>query len=54
MKQVDVFDNLVGRGFVKQCSNEPALRKMFAKGPLVFYAGFDPNQVSLPIVIFKI
>lgn len=49
MKQPDVFDNLVSRGFVKQCSNEPALRKLFAKGPLVFYAGFDPTADSLHV-----
>lgn len=49
MKQSDIFDNLVNRGFVKQCSNEPALRELFAKGPLVFYAGFDPTADSLHV-----
>ncbi|MEK7538323.1 MAG: tyrosine--tRNA ligase [Patescibacteria group bacterium] len=49
MKKLDIFDNLVGRGFVKQCSNETALRELFGKGPLVFYAGFDPTADSLHV-----
>lgn len=49
MKKSDIFDNLSSRGFVKQCSNEPALRELFAKGPVVFYAGFDPTADSLHV-----
>lgn len=44
-----IFDNLLSRGFVKQCSNELALRKLFTEGPLVFYAGFDPTADSLHV-----
>lgn len=49
MEKLDIFNNLISRGFVKQCSNEPALRKIFTKGPLVFYAGFDPTANSLHV-----
>lgn len=49
MEKSNLFDNLLSRGFVKQCSNEPALRKLFAMGPLVFYAGFDPTSDSLHV-----
>ena len=49
MNQTNIFDDLSSRGFVKQCSNEPALRKLFAEGPLVFYAGFDPTADSLHV-----
>lgn len=49
MKKPDIFDNLSSRGFVKQCSNELALRKLLTEGPLVFYAGFDPTADSLHV-----
>jgi tyrosyl-tRNA synthetase len=44
---MDVFDTLNKRGFVKQCSNEEALRKKLNEEQLTLYAGFDPTGPSL-------
>jgi tyrosyl-tRNA synthetase len=44
-----VFDTLVGRGFVSQCSNEEGLRKLLETEPVTFYIGFDPTYESLHI-----
>ena len=47
---MDVFDVLIERGFVKQCSDEAGLRNLFAKKEnVVFYVGFDPTADSLHI-----
>ena len=43
------YDNLLNRGFVKQCSDEEALRKFFATERVAFYAGFDATADSLHI-----
>lgn len=49
MKHADTFENLVNRGFVKQCTNELSLRKLLAGEPSVFYVGFDPTADSLHV-----
>ncbi len=41
------FDVLQERGFVQQCTDTEAVRKLLAKPPVVFYAGFDPTAPSL-------
>jgi tyrosyl-tRNA synthetase len=41
------FDVLQERGFVQQCTDEAALRKLLAQPPVVFYCGFDPTAESL-------
>ncbi len=35
------------RGFVQQCTNEPALDKLLTEKSVVFYCGFDPTAESL-------
>lgn len=42
-----VLDELHARGFVKQCSDEDALRAKMDAGPITFYVGFDPTADSL-------
>lgn len=44
-----VLDELHARGFVKQCSDEEALRAALDAGPITFYAGFDPTADSLHV-----
>lgn len=44
-----VLDELHARGFVKQCSDEDALRAALDAGPITLYAGFDPTADSLHV-----
>jgi tyrosyl-tRNA synthetase len=37
------------RGFIQQMSDEPALASLLAKGPVTYYAGFDPTAPSLHV-----
>jgi len=46
---VDILKELRERGFVQQVSDERALADLFAKGPVTFYAGFDPTASSLHV-----
>ncbi len=46
---MDSYQNLQDRGFVKQCSNEAALRQKISEGPMTFYVGFDATADSLHI-----
>jgi tyrosyl-tRNA synthetase len=41
------FDVLHERGFVQQCTDETAVRKILDQPPVVFYCGFDPTADSL-------
>ena len=41
------YDVLQRRGFVKQCTDEAAVRALFAAGPVTAYIGFDPTARSL-------
>src|SRR5512143_3448945 len=45
----DVLHVLRERGFVQQISDEPALNSLLSKGPVRFYAGFDPTASSLHV-----
>ncbi len=45
----DVLKVLRERGFVQQISDEVALASLLAKGPVTFYAGFDPTASSLHV-----
>lgn len=45
----NVFDTLVARGFVKQCTNETAVRAAMKSGPVTFYLGIDPTANSLHV-----
>lgn len=45
----DVLQLLRDRGFVQQISDEPALTALLGKGPVTFYAGFDPTASSLHV-----
>lgn len=43
----NVYDTLVERGYVAQCTNEQELRELFDKERVTFYIGFDPTADSL-------
>lgn len=43
----NVFDTLLERGYVAQCTNESELRALFDKEKVTFYIGFDPTADSL-------
>ena len=43
----DILDELTWRGSVEQSTDETALRKALADGPLTLYCGFDPTAPSL-------
>jgi tyrosyl-tRNA synthetase len=43
----DIVDELKWRGLIALSTDEEALRKVFADGPVTFYCGFDPTAPSL-------
>ncbi len=45
----DILDELQWRGLVAQSTDEPALRRALAQGPVTYYCGFDPTAASLHI-----
>jgi tyrosyl-tRNA synthetase len=45
----EVLEVLRARGFVQQINDEPGLSAALARGPLTFYAGFDPTAPSLHV-----
>lgn len=45
----DILQELRQRGFVQQISDEPALASLLSRGPVTFYAGFDPTASSLHV-----
>ncbi len=45
----NVYDVLVERGFLKQCSHPEELRELLGKEKVSFYIGFDPTADSLHI-----
>ena len=45
----DIVDELKWRGLIALSTDEEALRKAFADGPVTFYCGFDPTAPSLHI-----
>ncbi|TGE31060.1 tyrosine--tRNA ligase [Desulfosporosinus sp. Sb-LF] len=56
---MDIFSELKGRGLIYQHTDEEALRKRLAAGPMTLYCGFDPTADSLhigsllPILVLK-
>jgi tyrosyl-tRNA synthetase len=46
---VDIIDDLAFRGFIYQMTDEEALRKRLAEGPVTLYCGFDPTADSLHV-----
>lgn len=49
MEKGNVFDVLLERGYVAQCTNEEAVRKYLATPGSTFYIGFDPTADSLHV-----
>jgi len=45
----DIVDELRWRGLLAQSTDEDALRKALANGPVTYYCGFDPTAASLHI-----
>lgn len=45
----DIVEDLRWRGLIAQTTDEDALRKAFADGPVTVYAGFDPTAASLHV-----
>ena len=45
----DIVDELRWRGLIAQSTDEEALRKALASGPVTYYCGFDPTAASLTI-----
>lgn len=43
----NALDILQERGFVQQCTDTAALRKLLDRPPVIFYCGFDPTADSL-------
>ncbi len=46
---VNVFDTLMERGFIQQCTHEDEVRALLGKERVTFYTGFDPTADSLTI-----
>lgn len=44
---MSVYDTLVERGFIEQCTHEKELRELLEKEKLTFYIGFDATADSL-------
>ena len=44
---VNVFDTLQERGFIAQCTDEDAVKKLLGEKSVTFYIGFDPTADSL-------
>ncbi|POX49473.1 tyrosine--tRNA ligase [Streptomyces sp. Ru72] len=44
-----IVDELKWRGLIAQATDEDALRKALADGPVTFYCGFDPTAASLHV-----
>lgn len=49
MEKRNVFDVLVERGYVEQCTHEEEIRDLLGKEAVTFYIGFDPTADSLHI-----
>jgi len=49
MARINLFDTLKERGFVKQCTDEESVRKLFDGEAAKAYIGFDPTAGSLHV-----
>jgi tyrosyl-tRNA synthetase len=47
--QKNVFDVLMERGYVEQCTHEAEIKELLEKEKVTFYIGFDPTADSLHI-----
>src|SRR5688500_12498006 len=45
----EILSTLRERGFVQQINDEPGLAALLSRGPVTFYAGFDPTKPSLQL-----
>jgi tyrosyl-tRNA synthetase len=45
----NVFDVLMERGYIEQCTHENEIKSLFEKEKVTFYIGFDPTADSLHI-----
>ena len=43
------LDDMLWRGFVEQCTDEPGLRNLLAAETVTGYIGFDPTADSLHV-----
>lgn len=46
---VSVYDTLLERGYIAQCTNEEEVRKLLDEEKVTFYIGFDPTADSLHV-----
>ncbi len=46
---MNLYDELHGRGFIQQVSDEAALRKILSEEKIACYIGFDPTATSLHV-----
>ncbi|MBI3631635.1 MAG: tyrosine--tRNA ligase [Candidatus Staskawiczbacteria bacterium] len=46
---MNALEVLKQRGFMKQCSEEKSLNKLFSKSKVTFYVGFDPTAESFHV-----
>lgn len=49
MEKRNVFDVLVERGYLEQCTHEEEIKELLGKESVTFYIGFDPTADSLHI-----
>lgn len=49
MMERNVFDVLMERGFIEQCTHEEEIKELLGKEKVTFYIGFDPTADSLHI-----
>jgi len=47
--QLNAYDILKERGFLYQCTDDPAVKELLGSKKIRFYIGFDPTAVSLQI-----
>ena len=45
----NVFDVLMERGFIEQCTHEEEIRELLGKEKIKFYIGFDPTADCLHV-----
>ncbi len=48
-EHTNVFDVLMERGFIEQCTDEAAIRDLLGKEKIKFYVGFDPTADCLHV-----
>ncbi|EDS78350.1 tyrosyl-tRNA synthetase [Clostridium botulinum C str. Eklund] len=49
MENINVFDTLMERGYIKQTTHEEEIRELLGKEKITFYIGFDPTADSLHV-----